>query len=241
MRPIGRRLPVEIVVPVGIVGEHEELVGAIDDPWNLDRAAEGHRGVVRRAILVRAPGARIGVEDRILKLIRRIELVRPGLIVHGAARRIRTGPGHHRDADAGAVTDTRGEVRRLDAHLLQHVRVRRRRHLPADAVVRAPSIDQSTPPTSPSGDCIGRGPADESLAGKWNHASGAHAWREPREQERHVRLHRQLGDLLLVEHQPLPQRRHFDQRRLAGDGNLFGDRADLERRAAGRAADRTPA
>ena len=150
-------------------------------------------------------------------------------MVHRAARSIGASAGHHRDADTSAVPDRRGEVGRLDAHLLDHVRIRRGGHLPPDAVVGG-AVDR---PVDASDTAerrrIGRGATDESLAGERDDASGHHAWGEPRKEHGHVRLQRQFGNLLLVEDESLPQRGRFQQRRLTGHSNFLGDGADFER------------
>ena len=67
--------------------------------------------------------------------VERVELVRPVLVVPGAAVLVRARLGHHRDLQPEAVADRRVEVRRLDAHLLDHVGVRRRREAAAGAAV----------------------------------------------------------------------------------------------------------
>ncbi len=77
-RPVGvGRLAVEIISSMGVVDERKQLVPAVDDPRNKDRAAEGQRQIMREPLFVRLPCARIPVEHDLLKPIRRVELVRP--------------------------------------------------------------------------------------------------------------------------------------------------------------------
>ncbi len=93
----------------------------------------------------------------------------------------------------------------------------------------APSIDQSTPPTPPRGVALVVGPPTNPWPANGITPLAIMPGANRANSTGMFDCTRQLRDFLLVEHQSLPQRGHFQQRRLAGHGNLFGNRADLER------------
>ena len=72
-------------------------------------------------------------------------------------------------------------------------------------------------------------PADESLRRERHLAVGVDAGDGAREQHRHVREHRQVLDQALLEAQPGADGVGVEQRRIRGDLDPLGERADFER------------
>ena len=93
----------------------------------------------------------------------------------------------------------------------------------------APSIDQSTPPTPPSGVALVVGPPTNPWPANGMTPLAIMPGANRANSTGMFDCTGSSVDLLLVEDQSLPQRGHLQQRRLAGHGNFFGDRADFER------------
>jgi hypothetical protein len=138
-------------------------------------------------------------------------------------------PRHHRDGQTGSVAHGGVEIGRLDPHLLDHVRVRRRGELTVLAVVGRAVDGVFGASRAADHPCLARRPADESLRRERHLSVGVDAGHRARQQDRHVRLHRQVLHQPLFEAQAGAHRAGVEQRRVGGDLDAFGDGADVER------------
>ena len=127
------------------------------------------------------------------------------------------------------MTDRRVEVRGLDAHLLNHVGVRRGRDAAAAAGVGR-AVDRVVVAADAAERGAGRlrGAVGEPLRDETLVGGRVHAGREAGQHDRHVREHRQAFDHARVEVLTRRNRRRVEQRGPGGDVDRFGDRADFD-------------
>ena len=175
----------------------------------------------------------VGVVVPLREIPRRVPLVVPVLIVQRPAHRVGAAARHHRDAEAGAVPERRVEVRRLDAHFLDHVGVRRRGEAPIAAVVGR-AVDRPFVAAHAAGRRrVARRAVDEPLRDIRHGGRRVDAGDEPRQQHGHVREHRQALDAAPIEVLPGREDAGLENRRLAADRDGFADGADAQRQVDG--------
>ena len=127
------------------------------------------------------------------------------------------------------MSERRVEVRRLDAHFLDHVGVRRRGEAPIAAVVGR-AVDRPFVPAHAAGRRrVARRAIDEPLRDIRHVGRRVDAGHEARQQHRHVREHRQALDAAPIEVLPGREDAGLEYRGLAADGDGLADGADPQR------------
>ena len=204
----------------------------------MQRTAERERADVLAALTKRVFLARVQLERDLLLQVGRVEPVVPVRVVHRAAQRVRAAARHHRDGEARAVSLRGVEVRRLDADFFNLVGIGRAGDAAAEAIVLG-AVDRvvvarvAAVEAAPRAHLPARGarrafhvPLEDVLHVGFGRR---HARREARQQDGHVREHRERLDHAPIEVLAGGHRGGVQQRRLGRDGDLLRQLPDFQR------------
>ena len=154
------------------------------------------------------------------KEISRVQRLVPEELEGAAPKRIAPGLGRQVDDPAVEAAELGGRAVAFDLELLNRVDVRKERDLPGLGLQHRDAVEQIL---------VGAGPAavDARQRGRGRRRH-RHAGRQARERDEAPAVERQVDDLPVVDDVAEPRGFAAQQRRVGGDGDGFGQPADLE-------------